>query len=211
MNINVPIAIAIVLGFSSILFLLGTAFTKLSIVFLILRNALGLQQTPSNHILFALAMIMAVFISMPVLTETAQIVRNQQLSITTIEDLIFAIDISVEPLKQFLTRNTGEIELAMVESVAKKTWAGSSVTASKDNFMILLTSFTISELTRAFEIGFILFLPFVAIDLIVTTILMALGMMMVSPTILSIPFKLLLFVAVGGWAKLFTGLTLGYQ
>lgn len=208
MTTNVQFASALLLGFASIVFLLGTAFTKISIIFLILRNALGLQQAPSNNIIFALAMIISLFISMPILSETMDIAQREQ--VQTIDDLIRLIDVSHVPLKKFLSNNVGETEIVMVQSVAERLWQGSTIEASPDNFIILLTSFVISELTSAFEIGFLLFLPFVAIDLIITTILMALGMMMVSPTILSVPFKLLLFVAVGGWAKLFTGLTLSY-
>lgn len=209
MTANVQFASALLLGFGSVIFLLGTAFTKISIIFLILRNALGLQQAPSNNIIFALAMIISLFISMPILTETMSIARQQQ--VQTLDDLIRLIEVSHLPMKKFLMNNVGETEITMVQSVAERLWQGSSLKATTDHFIILLTSFVISELTSAFEIGFLLFLPFVAIDLIITTILMALGMMMVSPTILSVPFKLLLFVAVGGWAKLFTGLTLSYS
>lgn len=209
MTANVQFASALLLGFGSVIFLLGTAFTKISIIFLILRNALGLQQAPSNNIIFALAMIISLFISMPILTETMDIVQREP--VQTLDDLIRVIEVGHVPLRTFLSNNVGETELLMVQGVAEKLWADSQLKATSDNFIILLTSFVVSELTSAFEIGFLLFLPFVAIDLITTTILMALGMMMVSPTILSVPFKLLLFVAVGGWAKLFTGLTLSYS
>lgn len=210
MNANVTFAVAIMLGFTSILFLLGTAFTKLSIVFLILRNALGLQQAPTNSIIFSLAIIMAIFISLPVISATFELIKQNSANVENMEDLVVVADTILNPLRVFLTANTNERELKIVYEVASTLWKESQIVASKDNILIQITSFTLSELTRAFEIGFILFLPFVVIDLVVTTILMALGMMMVSPTILSIPFKLLLFIAVGGWAKLFGGLSLGY-
>lgn len=210
MEPNVLLAAGIMFGFLSVVFLLGTSFAKISIVFMILRIALGLQQTPSNTILFSLAVIISLFITMPVITETVELAKVNTVNVESIDDLFVSMEKISGPFTEFLKNNTDEDEAMVINSIASQLWAESNLEISLDNFFLLLTSFVLTELTQAFEIGFLLFLPFIAIDLAVTAILMALGMMMVSPTVISTPFKLLLFVAVGGWSKLFGGLSLGY-
>lgn len=210
MEPNVLMAGAVMLGFASVLFLLGTAFAKISIVFMILRIAMGLQQTPSNAILFSLAIIVSLFITMPIINDTYELAQQNTLNIETIDDLLVSTQNISGPFTSFLKNNTDDDAVEVVTSIASQLWEGHNLDVSVDNFFLLLTSFVLTELTKAFQIGFLLFLPFIAIDLVVTTVLMALGMMMVSPTIISTPFKLLLFVMVSGWSKLFNGLALGY-
>lgn len=210
MEPNVLLSAAIMFGFASVVFLLGTSFAKVSIVFMILRLAMGLQQTPSNTILFSLAIIISLFISMPIISETVDLAKQNSIAINNVDDLFVAGKSISGPITEFLKNNIEEKEASVITGIASELWEGRNIDISTDNFLILITSFVLSELTKAFEIGFLLFLPFIAIDLAVTAILMALGMNMVSPTMISIPFKLLLFVAVSGWSKLFNGLSLGY-
>ena len=116
------------------------------------------------------------------------------------------------PLRHFLEKNTDPAVLKAFMGTAQRIWPASRrQTIARDNMLILVPAFTITELTRAFQIGFLLYLPFVAIDLIISNILLAMGMMMVSPMTISLPFKLLLFVTLDGWLKISQGLLLSYQ
>ena len=197
-------------GLGVITVLTTTAYTKLAIIFFIIRNALGLQQAPSNMILNTLAFVLAIYISMPVVNSIYQTVRANETRLETPQEWIDLLQESSVPVKKFLKKNTLEEHKDYFQNVTKELWKGSTMTASKDDLIILIPSFMITELSRAFQIGFLLYLPFLAVDLIMTIILMAMGMMMVPPTIISVPFKLLLFVFVGGWTKLVQGLVLTY-
>lgn len=204
----------VVIGFLSGLVVLmivaTTAFAKISIVFFIIRNALGLQQAPSNLILQTFAFVLAVYISMPVFSSVYDVFRESG-EPTSAEQWVDILNQASVPVKEFLSRNTLEEHKEYFHSVTAKIWKGSDLTTTKEDLVILVPSFIISELGRAFEIGFLLYLPFVAIDIVLTVILMAMGMMMVPPTIISVPFKLLLFVMIGGWTKLVQGLVLTYS
>ena len=204
------VIIAFMSGMVVLVLMTTTAFAKLSIVFFIIRNALGLQQAPSNIILQTFALVLAVYISMPVFNSTYQIFKNSGGEPKTAEAWVELINDASKPTREFLKKNTAEEHKVYLQNVTKKIWEGSDLKASKDDLVILVPSFMITELSRAFEIGFLLYLPFVAIDIVLTTILMAMGMMMVPPTIISVPFKLLLFVMIGGWTKLTQGLILTY-
>lgn len=204
----------LVVGFLGGLFLVmlitTTAFIKLSIVFFIIRNALGLQQAPSNMILNALAIILALYISMPVFTAVFEVIRATDAQLKSLQDWVDLLQASSKPIKAFLERNTEQEYRDYYLSATKGLWKNSGLTATKNDFIILIPAFMINELTRAFEIGFLLYLPFLAVDLVMTTILMAMGMMMVPPTIISVPFKLLLFILIGGWTNVIPGLILTY-
>lgn len=203
------VVIAFLSGFVVLVLVTTTAFTKLSVVFFIIRNALGLQQAPSNLILQTFALVLAIYISMPVFNSVYQVFLKAGEPKSPEAWVQVLTDASV-PIKDFLIRNTDNEHKEYFQSVTKKIWKGSDLQADKNDLVILVPSFVITELSRAFEIGFLLYLPFVAIDIVLTTILMAMGMMMVPPTIISVPFKLLLFVMIGGWTKLVQGLVLTY-
>ncbi|MEM7620384.1 MAG: type III secretion system export apparatus subunit SctR [Pseudomonadota bacterium] len=187
-----------------------TAFIKLSIVFFIIRNALGLQQVPSNLILQTFATVLAIYISMPVFHSIYEVFKEAG-EPTSIEAWVDVMQKASAPVQEFISRNTGEEHKEYFQSVTAKIWKDSAFTTTKEDLVILVPAFIITEMSRAFEIGFLLYLPFVAIDLVLTIILMAMGMMMVPPTILSVPFKLLLFIMIGGWTKLIQGLVLTYS
>ncbi|MCK5895083.1 MAG: type III secretion system export apparatus subunit SctR [Endozoicomonadaceae bacterium] len=202
-----PLAMMSLVPFVSIL---GTSFLKLVVVFGILRNATGLQQIPPNMALNALSIILTIYIMAPVGMDIYEIIKDREVSLKddswreTIED-------AIEPYRNFLTKNTNERERVFFIKSAKALWPPDyHDEISTNSLMVLVPAFAISELTKAFQIGFLLYLPFIVIDLIVSNILLAMGMMMVSPMTISLPFKLLLFVMLDGWTKLIHGLVMGY-
>ena len=197
-----PIALSIqlllVMGLLTLLptlLLMMTSFTRILIVLSILRQALGLQQSPPNPVLIGLAFFLSLFVMAPTLT---------QVNTTAVEpyaagqmDLSGAVAKGGEAFHSFMTTQTRTADLALFSDMAKQPAYASPAAIP---FSVLLPAFVTSELKTAFQIGFLLFLPFLIIDLVVASILMALGMVMMSPTIISLPFKLLLFVLVDGWA-----------
>ncbi len=183
------------LSFLPALLLMTTSFTRIIIVFSILRQALGLQQSPSNQLLIGMALFLTFFIMSPVFNEVnsnaLQPYINQQISATE------ALERTREPFHEFMLAQTRESDLALFFRISN-----TSAVSDPDQipFRILMPSFIMSELKTAFQIGFIIFIPFLVIDLVVASVLMAMGMMMLSPLIISLPFKIMLFVLVDGWA-----------
>ncbi|NRQ19055.1 type III secretion system export apparatus subunit SctR [Ensifer sesbaniae] len=188
-----------------------TAFIKISVVLFLVRNALGTQTIPPNIVLYAAALILTIFISAPVVEQTYDRITDPKLRYQTLDDWVNAAKEGREPLHDYLKKFTNEEQSRFFLSSTEKIWPeGMRDRTTPEDFAVLVPSFLISELKRAFEIGFLLYLPFIVIDLIVTTILMAMGMSMVSPTVISVPFKLFLFVAIDGWSRLMHGLVLSY-
>jgi flagellar biosynthetic protein FliP len=199
---NAPLALSlqilVIMGLLTVLpgiLLMMTSFTRILIVLSILRQALGLQQTPPNQVLVGLAMFLSFFVMAPVINEmnttAIQPYAASQIGATEM------IKRAAVPLHSFMAKQTRKKDITMFAGIAK---SGPYQSANDIPFSVLLPSFITSELKTAFQIGFLVFLPFIVIDLVVATVLMALGMMMLSPTIISLPFKLLLFVLVDGWA-----------
>ena len=172
-----------------------TAFTRILIVLAILRQALGTAQTPSNQIILGLSLFLTLFIMSPVI----DVVWNQSLSPFLDGDMSFddALNLAQAPLREFMFAQTRESDLAMFAELG-----GYGAFASREDvpLFVLLPSFLTSELKTAFQIGFLLFVPFLVIDLVVAAVLMSMGMMMLSPIIISLPFKLMLFVLIDGWS-----------
>ncbi|MGZ2402796.1 type III secretion system export apparatus subunit SctR [Rhizobium ruizarguesonis] len=188
-----------------------TAFVKISVVLFLVRNALGTQTTPPNIVLHAATLILTVFVSAPVIEQTYARVTDPKLHYQTFDDWVTAAKEGREPLHDHLMRFTNEEQRRFFLSSTEQVWPHDMrASAAPDDLVILIPSFLISELKRAFEIGFLLYLPFITIDLIVTTILMAMGMSMVSPAVISVPFKLFIFVTIDGWSQLTHGLVLSY-
>ncbi|MEL6573717.1 MAG: EscR/YscR/HrcR family type III secretion system export apparatus protein [Pseudomonadota bacterium] len=210
MELTSPLIIGFIGSFILVAALTLTAFVKLSVVLMIVRNAIGLPQVPSNMIIMGLALFLAVFISTPVFNASVTALTETDIIAETPQDLIQLWVLGISPFKAFLSQHIDPDHLEFFIEAANETWAGSGLTGSPDNIVIQIPAFMISELTRAFVTGFVLYLPFIAIDLAITGILMALGMQMVQPNIISVPFKLLIFVAVDGWSRLVEGLVLGY-
>ena len=171
-----------------------TSFTRIVVVMAILRQAFGLQQTPSNQVIIGLTLFMTLFIMTPVYNQIDEAAIQPYLSeqLTSVE----AIDKAKVPLRSFMLEQTRLKDLDTLASMAGL----EAVDKPSDLPMtVIIPAFIISELKTAFQIGFILFIPFLIIDLVVASILMAMGMMMLSPMIVSLPFKLMLFVLVDGW------------
>ncbi len=193
-SINLQIlALMTMLGFLPAMVILMTSFTRIVVVMSILRQAMGLQQTPSNQVIIGISIFLTFFIMSPVIdkvNETAiQPYINEQI---TARD---AFDIAQEPMRAFMLKQTRVKDLETFVNLS-----GSTATSPEEVSMaVLIPAFITSELKTAFQIGFMLFLPFLIIDLVVASILMAMGMMMLSPMIVSLPFKLMLFVLVDGW------------
>jgi flagellar biosynthetic protein FliP len=175
--------------------ILMTSFTRIVIVLSILRQALGTAQTPSNQILIGLALFLTFFIMSPVLTE----IHETALAPYLAEEITAnaALDLAQQPLREFMMAQTRDDDLALFARIS----GYESFEREADvPFTLLMPAFATSELKTAFQIGFLLFIPFLVIDLVVASVLMSMGMMMLSPLIISLPFKIMLFVLVDGWA-----------
>lgn len=188
-----------------------TSFTKIVVVLSLLRNALGVQQVPPNLVINGLAMVLTIYVMYPVGNQVMQNISESDQVVTSTDGLLEMADVGKEPVREFLLKHSNELERAFFHKTVEKMNEAENLPAvNSSDFIVLLPAFTISELSEAFQIGFLIYLPFIIIDLVVSNILMALGMMMLSPTLVSLPFKLLLFVMIDGWAKLSHGLVMSY-
>ncbi len=171
-----------------------TSFLRIVIVLALLRQALGTMQTPSNQVLIGLALFLTLFIMAPVLDK----IYDTAVSPYMEEQIKFAeaVEIASKPMHQFMLQQTREDDLGMFAEMADVTLTDPQTVP----FKVLVPAFMTSELKTAFQIGFMIFIPFLIIDLVVASLLMSMGMMMLSPMIISLPFKLMLFVLIDGWA-----------
>jgi type III secretion protein R len=199
------------IGLIPFLVITTTAFLKISIVLFLVRNALGTQQTPPTLVMYAIAVVLTAYVSAPLTTDIYSRLTAPGADLGTVDGLRTAGSSVAGPLRDYLERFTPPQERDFLLSAAQRIWPPDFYQqASGDNLLIVIPAFVISELTRAFQTGFLLYLPFVAVDLIVSNVLMAMGMVMVSPLVISTPFKILLFVLVSGWTRLLHGLLLSY-
>lgn len=195
-----------------------TSFVKISVVLSIVRSALGTQQIPPTQVITGLAIILTVYIMAPIgqnMYKAAQVDIWAKgpglLSSETVGTMLAAADRAKEPLRDFLVKKVKDKDRALFFHLAKKMRKEEDRKDVGDrDFMIIIPAFVVSELKEAFQIGFLLFVPFIVIDMVVANILLALGMHMLSPTTISMPFKLLLFVLVDGWYLIAKGLVIGY-
>lgn len=201
------------LGLAPFFLMMVTSYVKIVVVTSLVRNALGVQQVPPAMVMNGLAIILSLFIMAPMMTSTMKIVEKITIGPDPSPiEVLGVIDKASPPLRKFLSDNTDDAVLRAFMGTAKRIWPKEQHDRiTKDNLLILVPAFTISELTKAFQVGFLLYLPFIAIDLIISNILLAMGMMMVSPMTISLPFKLLLFVTLDGWLKISQGLLLSYK
>ena len=205
------VLILLATAFLPLLAVTVTAFAKIAVVIFIVRNAIGVQQLPPNIILYSLSLILAAFIAAPVVGDAFAAVQAQQFAFEEFGDYQEAAQIASAPLREFLSRHADEAQLGFFVESTRSIWGERYAEGvDAESIFVLVPSFLLSELTAAFEIGFLLYLPFMAVDIIVTTILVALGMMMVPPTTIAIPFKLMLFVFLDGWTRIVQGLILSY-
>ena len=209
-----PITLAILLACMALiptLVVVCTSFLKIAVVMSLLRNAMGVQQAPPNLALYGMALILSAYVMAPVGNAMFERLTQQPASLKNVTSFVTSIREGAEPLREFMLKNSQPEQRDFFVRTAKRMWGpklGENVGAR--DFAVLLPAFVVSELTSAFEVGFLLYLPFVVIDLIVSNILLAMGMMMVSPVTISLPLKLFLFVMVDGWSRLIQGLVLTY-
>ncbi|CAQ83140.1 MULTISPECIES: type III secretion system export apparatus subunit SctR [Photorhabdus] len=190
---------------------MATSFLKLAVVFSLLRNALGVQQIPPNMAMYGLAIILTIYVMAPVGFATQDYLRQNEVSFSNAQSVEKFLEEGMAPYRNFLKQHIKSSERTFFIDSTRQIWPSQYANRLEpDSLLILLPAFTVSELTRAFEIGFLLYLPFIAIDLIISNILLAMGMMMVSPMTISLPFKLLLFVLLDGWTRLTHGLVISY-
>ncbi len=217
-----PLTTVLMLSLLSLLpflLMMSTSFVKFSVVFAILRSALGLQQVPPPAVTTGLALILTAYVMAPVGTQAYQSVEpllmessgQDVVSPGGAQMVLEAVSRAREPLRAFLFKHAHPKERAAFHQMALRMGPPSWKESLKDSdLLVLVPAFTVSELTEAFMIGFLIFLPFLVIDMVVSNLLLAMGMHMLSPVTISMPFKLLLFVLVDGWDLLVRGLVQGY-
>jgi type III secretion protein R len=213
-----PLALVVALALVSLLpfaFMSVTAFVKISTVMQITKSAIGAQNVPSNTVVMALAAALTLLAMAPVgekiMDRAAPIVNGKGAKDTT-ELVAAGIDAVREPMRDFLKNNSSAKEKERFFQVAREARpAAEKAKVTPNDLPVLVPAFVTTELTEAFALGFLIFLPFLVIDLVVSNILLALGMQMLSPTQVSLPFKLLLFVAIDGWGLLAQALVAGYR
>ena len=205
-------ALLFALSIVPLLVVLGTSFLKLSIVFSLLRNALGTQQIPPNIAMHGLALILTVFIMAPVGLAINDRLAKHPVDIEA-QDFTEQVESSIlAPYRTFLDRNTAPDQVRFFSDIGHKMWPPPYRDRISDkSLLVLMPAFTVSQLIEAFKIGLLLYLPFVAIDLVVSNVLLAMGMMMVSPMTISLPLKLLVFVLMHGWERLLGQLILSFH
>jgi type III secretion protein R len=213
-----PIALVVALALVSLLpfaFMTVTAFVKIATVLQIVRSAIGAQSVPSSSVIMALAAALTLIAMAPVgdrIVARATPLFAADKTPDTVALVEKGIDAVREPMRDFLHANASDVERARFLDVAKASRPPEErASVGADDLTVLVPAFVVTELTEAFAIGFIVFLPFLVIDLVVSNVLLALGMQMMSPTQVSLPFKLLLFVAIDGWGLLARSLVSGYH
>lgn len=216
-NVSPGLVLVTVIGLALAPFVavMVTSFTKIIVVLSLLRSAIGLQQTPPNVVLNGLAIILSFYVMHPVVLKvTDALAKTPPAAAAASSDvnrMVAMFDVAKEPVREFLVKYTTPKERAFFLRTARASLPEDQrARVNEKDFVILIPAFTVSELTAAFQIGFLIFLPFLIIDMVVSNILMAMGMMMLSPNTIALPFKLLLFVLLDGWAKIVHGLVLTY-
>ena len=221
------LVVVIALAIAPFFAVMVTSFTKIVVVLSLLRNALGLQQVPPNIVLNGLALVLTLYVMYPVGQQMQAAIAQQAVTsaqggepvvapgaggaLSSTGTMLNAVEAGKEPLRGFLLKHSSPTERGFFLKTAQRVGDPNRVQAMTDrDFIVVIPAFVVRELSLAFQIGFLIFLPFLVIDLVISNILLAMGMMMLSPTTISLPFKLLLFVLVDGWVKLAHGLVLSY-
>jgi type III secretion protein R len=209
------IVVAFMVGLIPFVAMMVTSYTKIVVVLGLLRNALGVQQVPPNMVLNGLAIILSTYIMAPIAMDTMESMdasRKIGPSASGLDQLGQVANAARAPIVKFLDKHAHEREKAFFLKSASAVWPPERARQlQKSDLLVLAPAFTVSELTEAFKIGFLIYLAFVVVDLIIANILLALGLSQVSPTTVSIPFKLLMFVVLDGWSLLLHGLVLTYK
>ncbi len=212
-----PYLALIVIGAIPLIFVTTTSFVKISVVFSVLRNALGTGQIPSGTVITALSLILTLYVMAPVgaammdAAAPAATAIDPSAPLAHPADLLATIRAGAEPLRTFLVHNAGERERGLFLDLARQARPEAQRAALADtDLLVAAPAFIVTELSEAFQLGFLIYLPFLIVDLVIANVLTALGLSALSPTQVSLPFKLLLFVMVDGWYLLARALVLGY-
>lgn len=209
-----PIMLALFLGALALLpmmLIICTSFLKITMVLQLTRNAMGVQQVPPTMALNGIALAATLFIMAPVFSDMTDRLKAIPVDFSSMERLEYTTANGIEPLKTFMRKNTDPDIVIHLQENAQRMWPkrmAESVTP--ENMLLIIPAFVLSELQNGFKIGFLIFIPFIVVDLIVSNILLALGMQMVSPMTVSLPLKILLFVLISGWTRLLDGLFYSY-
>ncbi|SDZ73980.1 flagellar biosynthetic protein FliP [Desulfuromusa kysingii] len=208
-EVSTALQILVVLTILSVapaILLMTTGFTRIVIVLSFVRQAMGTQSAPSNQIIVGLALFLTFFIMAPVFNQINEQALKPYLDQQISQEQ--ALDLALQPMRQFMFSQVGEKDLQLLVDISK-----SPQPENQDDIsmMTLIPSFMLSELKRAFQMGFLLFIPFLMVDMIVASILMSMGMMMLPPIIVSLPFKILLFVLVDGWSLVIGSLVQSFE
>ena len=209
-----PLVLAVFLGALSLmpmLLVVCTAFLKIVIVLMITRNAIGVQQVPPGMAINGIALAATLFIMAPVGYEIAENVKASPLDMSNVHTFLQTGNEAIQPLRAFMLRNIDPDVLPHLLENTSRLWpVKMAQEVQREDLILLIPAFVLSQLQAGFEIGFLIYIPFIVIDLIVSNLLLALGMQMVSPMTISLPLKLLLFVLVSGWSRLLDSLFLSY-
>ncbi|CNK23180.1 surface presentation of antigens protein SpaP [Yersinia aldovae] len=192
----------------------GTCYLKISIVLIMVRNAMGVQQVPSSLTLNGIALLLSLFVMMPVIQDVNQYMRTEQVDFSNVDSVDNFVEGGLGSYKAYLKKYSDPELLNFFESLQQgrsEEQAMDEADTREPTLFSLLPAYALSEIKSAFEIGFYIYLPFVVIDLIISSILLALGMMMMSPVTISVPVKLILFVAIDGWSLISKGLIMQYM
>lgn len=189
-----------------------TSYAKIVVVLGLLRNALGVQQVPPNMVLNGIAILVSIYVMAPIGIAASKTLEHQEISAQSSQALIQAFSAARDPFRAFLIKHAQEREKRFFLRSASVVWPKEQAAELKeDDLIVLAPAFTLTEMTEAFKIGFMLYIAFIVIDLIVANILLAMGLNQVTPTNVAIPFKLLLFVVMDGWSTLIHGLVMSYR
>jgi type III secretion protein R len=213
-----PISLALILITMSVVPFVAmviTSYTKIVVVLGLLRNALGVQQVPPNMVLNGIALIVSIYIMAPVGFEAMDALKAKSQTTNTVSGApqVFSyLEVVREPFRKFLVKHAHEREKAFFVKSTRDMWPKAQADQVRSDDLIILTpAFALTQLTEAFKIGFVLYLVFVVVDLVIANILLAMGLSQVQPNNIAIPFKLLLFVMLDGWSLLIHGLVLTYR
>ena len=208
------VALIVVLGLLPFLLISVTSFVKFAVVISLLRNALGIQQIPPNIVIYSIALVMTAYVMLPVGIQSGKVISS---ALERKSPVLTEIQKIAEPFADFTQRFAETRELDFFRDSAKRMWGEDTAREVLDpeakpltRMVVLMPAFMVSELSRAFQIGFLLYLPFIVIDLIVANVLLALGMSSLSPVTVSLPLKLLLFIGLDGWKRLLEAMVLSY-
>lgn len=200
------IGVLTILSLAPSILIMMTSFTRIIIILSFLRKALSTQSTPPNQVLIGLALFLTFFIMSPTLTD----INNNAIKPYNNNEITFeeAIDEGVQPLREFMFKQTRKKDLSLFLNIS-----GETALASLDDVptKALIPAFIISELKTGFSVGFLLFIPFIVIDMVVASTLMSMGMMMLPPVMISLPFKILLFIMIDGWNLIIKNIILGFK